>query len=875
MASVGSTLDPLIGQVLGHYRIHEKIGSGGMGVVYRAHDEHLDRQVALKVLLPGTLADDSARKKFRNEAHALSKLNHPNIATVHDFDTRDGLDFLVMEFIDGVTLNTKLLDSSLPQKDVISIGAQLADGLAAAHQHSIIHRDLKPSNLRITSDGRCKILDFGLAKLLLSAKGGPSSETLSETAAMAGTLPYMAPEQVLGGEIDARTDIHAAGIVLYQMSTGLPPFHANDRSELVNEVLRSSPSAPSSLNPLLSPELVRIIGKCLEREPENRYQSAKELAIDLRRLQFSSQSPTASQPSYPAPRIASHFNKKRVALIASLILLPAIAFTWRHFVPGSRDSGSISPPLPREKQVAVLPFTVADTDTQKVAFGAGLTETLTAKLTQLTRDPLLQVVPAPEVRRMHIESVDAARQEFGVNLVLEGSLHTSGNQTRVNFILVDTRTRRQLRANSLTFTDEDPFHAEDAVVAAAFEMLGMDTGLTQRAARESHGTQVAGAYDYYLQGIGYLQNYDREQNLDSAIQVFQRALALDKNYALAYAGLGEAFLQKFNLNKLPQMLQQSRDSCRTANRLDSQLPAVHTCLGDLAVATGNYADAAAEFSLVLQHEPTNDAAYKGLAIAYARMGKVREAESTYKQAIALRPHYWATYNWLGVFYYDQARVHEASEMFRQVVSLAPDSTRGYYNLAASLADEGLYDDAVRAAQRSIEIQPSDYAYSNLASAYFFQHRYDDAIQAFQQATARSSNDALLWSNLGDGYFWAPGRRKESPPAYQHCVELSLQQLNLNPNDFAKLGVLAVCQAMLGQKAASFSTLNRAFRLAPEDPSLLFNAAIAHMQFDDRDETIRLLTKCRAAGFPQPKIRDYPNFQPLHSDPRFQQLLQAL
>jgi serine/threonine protein kinase/tetratricopeptide (TPR) repeat protein len=843
-----------------------------MGVVYRAHDEHLDREVALKVLLPGTIANDSARRKFRNEAFALSKLNHPNIATVHDFDTDNSLDFLVMELIEGVTLSAMLLEGSLPQKDVTSLGVQMAAGLAAAHDRGVIHRDLKPANLRITSDGRCKILDFGLAKLRLSANASPSTETMSETSLMAGTLPYMAPEQVLGGEIDARTDIHATGTVLYQMATGLPPFHSPDRSELVNEVLRSCPPPPDTLNPRLSPELARIITKCLERDPENRYQSAKELAIDLRHLQLSTQSP--AEPPYAAHRSALGAKKKSLALIASLLALLVAGLGLWHFLSNSSKRASMSPPLPLDKQLAVLPFTVSDGDPQRVAFGAGLTETLTAKLTQLTRDPLLQVVPAPEVLRNRVDSVDGARKEFGVNLVLEGSLHTSGRQMRVNFILVEARTRRQLRANSLTLADDDAFHIEDAVVSAAFEMLGMDTRLTERAEQDPHRTQVAGAYDYYLQGVGYLQNYDRPQNVDNAIQLFQRALGLDKNYALAYAGLGEAFLQKYRFTQIAPTLQQARDSCRTANQLDPQLPTAHSCLGGLAVATGDYAKAVREFSLVLQREPTNDAAYKGLAKAYERMGKLEQAESTYKQAIALRPHYWATYNWLGAFYYNQARVHDASEMFRQVIALAPDSVRGYSNLAASLMDEGLYNDALHAAQRSIEIQPSDDAYSNLGSASFFLQRYNDAISAFQKATEVSPHDPLLWLNLGDGYYWAPGRRENASPAYQRCTEFASQQLDQNSKDSVTLGILAVCQAMLGRKESSFTSLNRALRLTPDDPSVLFFAALVHMQFDERDNALHYLTKCRAAGFPQPKLRDYPNFQPLHSDPNFQRLIQA-
>jgi serine/threonine protein kinase/tetratricopeptide (TPR) repeat protein len=864
--------DPLIGQIFAHYRISEKIGSGGMGVVYRGYDEHLDRQVAIKVLLAGAIADDSARKKFRNEAHALSKLNHPNIATIHDFDTQRGRDLLVMELIDGVTLNDKLMEGSLPEKEVIAFGVQLADGLSAAHDRAVIHRDLKPANLRITSDGRVKILDFGLAKLLLSARGHAGSETFSESAVMAGTLAYMAPEQLLGGVVDVRTDIHAAGAVLYQMATGLPPFASAERSELMNEVLRSSPSAATIRNPRLSPELARIIAKCLERDPENRYQSAREVAIDLRRLQAGKPLASASRRALIPRFLSTSHKQKLIVATAFLLVLLGAGVISRYFIPVSVISGPISPQLPSEKQLAVLPFTVTDADSNKSAFGAGLTETLTARLTQLTRDPHLQVVPAPEVRQKHVDSLDAARQEFGVNLVLEGNLHTFGKQVRINFILVDTRTRRQLRANSLTVVDGDAFRAEDAVVNAAFEMLGMETRLNDEDARATYGTQVAGAYDYYLQGRGYLQNYDHEENLDSAIQVFQRALELDKNYALAYAGLGEAYWQKYRLNDAAQSLQQSRSSCRTANQLDPQLPAAHACLGNLSMATGDYPNAAKEFSLVLQNEPTNDAAYKGLADAYERMGNLREAERTYRQAIALRPNYWATYNWLGVFYYHQARAHEASDMFRQVVALAPDSIRGYYNLAASLMDEGLYDDAIGAAQRSIEIHPSDYGYSNLGSAYFFERRYNEAVHAYEQASVQSPNDPLVWWNLGDGYYWASDRRSDSVAAYQRCIELATQAIHENPKDSETVGILAVCQAMRGQQDPANASIKRALLLAPDDPSLIFQAALIHMQFDKREEALGLLAKCRAAGYPRARIRDYPNFQSLHSDPQFQELL---
>lgn len=268
---------------LSHYRILEQIGAGGMGVVYRAHDERLDRDVALKVLPAGTLGEASSRKRFHKEALALSKLNHPSIATVHDFDTQDGIDFLVEEFIDGLSLDAMLAAGPLSEKEIVHLGAQLADGLAAAHQHGVIHRDLKPANVRVTPDARLKILDFGLA-IFVRSEVSPTAvtESVSETRGLAGTLPYMAPEQLLGRRVDARTDIWAAGCVLYEMATGTRAFLGSGPA-LTEAILHQAPPVVSKLNPRVGGAIEGVIRKCLDRDPEKRYQSAEEIAVDLRR----------------------------------------------------------------------------------------------------------------------------------------------------------------------------------------------------------------------------------------------------------------------------------------------------------------------------------------------------------------------------------------------------------------------------------------------------------------------------------------------------------------------------------------------------------------------------------------------------------------
>src|SRR5512135_2549492 len=330
MAGPVSKATPLLGQTLGHYRILEKIGEGGMGEVYRAHDEHLDCDVALKVLPQGSVANESARKQFHKEARVLGRLNHPNIAIVHDFDTQQGVDYLVMEYIAGTPLSEKLVNGKLLEKEVIRVGMQLAEGLCAAHEHGVIHADLKPANLRLTNDGRLKILDFGLAKLRLPVAATATVDSLSQPQTITGTVPYMAPEQLLGGEVDARTDIHAAGCVLYEMATGQHPFGEVQPSQLISAILGRPPLPSNVVNPQLSAELGRIIAKCLEKEPENRYQSARELAIDLRRLQMGTTSGLQKLPIFAegGSHCRAAVSRRIYAAVAGLILVAVLSVAY-------------------------------------------------------------------------------------------------------------------------------------------------------------------------------------------------------------------------------------------------------------------------------------------------------------------------------------------------------------------------------------------------------------------------------------------------------------------------------------------------------------------------------------------------------------------
>ena len=858
----------LSGTIIGRFAIQELLGKGGMGEVYRASDLRLKRQVALKRIAPHLRGDKRSRERLWKEAEWASRLSDPHIAAVHDVIDEENELFIVMEYVEGQTLRRRLAEP-ISIIEFLSIATECALALAAAHNAGVVHHDIKPENIMLTPSGQVKVLDFGVAKNLPSQP--ESTLSTQSCTGFVGTLNYMAPEAVREEKSDSRADIFSLGIVFYEAIAGSNPFRAKSFLETSDRILHHDQVPLCELNPKLPAEFDRIVGKMLAKDPAQRYSAAADLAVDLRALER-----TLTESGVRVIRQLPVARRRWAMPWGTLILAAASLVAIAVYTPARQQLKiwlGISP-IPRTKQVAVLPLSVADGDAQTAAFGAGLTETLTAKLTQLTGDPSFQVVPATEIRGKHVSTVDDARKEFGANLVLEGSLHKSGQQVRVNYILVDARTRRQLRAESLTFAATDSFAAEDAVVNGAIRMLELEIQGRQRKALETHGTQVAGAYDYYLQGRGYLQNYDREENLDSAVQVFERALAIDPGYALAYAGLGDAYWKKYRSNKEPSWIEKSRAACQQASRLDSKLSSAHACLGTLSAGTGNYQEAAREFERAVETEPTNDDAFRGLAGAYERLGKPEEAENTYRRAIELRPHYWAGYNWLGAFYYRHVRFREAAEMFNQVVALAPDSFLGYSNLGATYVEQARYADAIKILEQSIAIRPSDYGYTNLGNAYFFLRRYEEADQAYQQAIKLSEKDSLLWWNLGDGYYWTPGKRSQSVAAYRQGITTAEEELRVNPKNSYSYGVLAICHAMLGEKKLALDALGSGLQLSSADPFLLFQAALVYNQFGQSDEAIAWLKKAQTAGYSQARIRDYPNFDSLWINPRSQELLRG-
>ena len=660
-AQIGTHMPIEPGQTLTHFRILSKIGQGGMGEVYRAHDERLNREVAVKVLSTGTLVDESARKRFRREALALSRLNHPNIETVHDFDTQEGVDFLVMEYIPGVTLNETIAAGALPEKVIARLGVQLAEGLTAAHDQGVIHRDLKPGNLRVTPDGRLKILDFGLAKILQPRTPTATTQSVTVTPAMAGTLPYMAPEQLQGEKADPRTDIYAVGVVLYEMATGQLPFSEELSSQMTDAILHQTPVSPRAMKPNVSPDLERIILKCLDKEPENRYQSAKELGVDLRRLGATETTPVVSEPS-----------RRRWVGVATLgvVAVLVIVFGYWKFVPEEVTS--------ERKMIVVLPFENLG-PAEDEYFAAGMTEEITSRLAVVSGLGVISRKSAIQYANTDKSTMQIGK-ELGVDYLLEGTVRwarQSGGASRVRITpqLIRVRDDTHLWAETYERVIEDIFQIQSDIAGKVIEQLGVTLLEPERRAVEARPTEVVEAYDAYLRGNQYYHRSYREQDFRIAVQMYEKAVELDPSFALAYAKLSEAHsgIYWFHYDRSEERLARAKEAAEKAFTLEPDLPDAHQAQGwYYYYGHLEYDHALEQFAIALKSQPNNAELFDGIGSVRRRQGKPEQAVADFEKAVELDPRSAQLSYEAAQTYFLLRNYVNAERYFDRTFSLSPD-----------------------------------------------------------------------------------------------------------------------------------------------------------------------------------------------------------
>jgi serine/threonine protein kinase/tetratricopeptide (TPR) repeat protein len=755
----------MIGQTLGHYRIIEKVAAGGMGVVYRAHDEQLERDVALKVLPSGTLSNDASRRQFRKEALALAKLSHPNIETVYEFDTQDGIDFLVMEYVPGNTLAERLAAGVLPQKEVVALGMQIAAAMEEAHSRGIVHRDLKPRNISITARGQAKVLDFGLAKLLPQVND-VTSDTLTDTQAGAGTLPYMPPEQLQGESVDARADLYTIGAVLYEMATDRRAFPQELPSRVIDAVLHHPPVPPRALNSRISPELERIILKCLEKDPSRRFQSAKEMLVDLRRLDGAS----SNQPVPRKPLV--HILRERAGLfvayaVAGLLAL-AVLITALN-VDGWRDRlmGHTRPPQIRS--LAVLPFVSFSGDADQDYFADGMTEALITNLGQIQSLRVISRTSVMTYKGVKISLPDIARQ-LHVDAVVEGSVRHYGDRVQINVQLIQASTDLRLWGKSYEQDLRDILTLQNTAARAIADEIEVKLTPQEQAQLSRNVPVDPVAHEAYLAGR-FCWNKRTSLGLQKSIDYFEQAVARDPTYAIAYAALADAFRLLPELTTVPasEAFPKARTAALKALALDNSLAEAHSALANV--------------------KEDFDWDWKG-------------AEEEYRRAIELNPGYENAHAWYSNLLLELGRLPDAIVEAKLAQQLDPLSAFTNDNLAAILYYAGDYDQSIEQCQKTLEIDPASHrAHRHLGQVYVQRRMYAEAVSELKKAVELSPGSTEALADLG--YVFGVWRKTDEAKKILLQLQDSPRQGHVSPYH------LAIVYIGLGEKELALQSLRKA------------------------------------------------------------------
>ena len=835
----------------------------------------LARFVAIKVLKEAPASSPNTLNRLEREARLASSLNHPNIVTVYSIGRSEGVPYIAMELVEGKTLYELIAAGPLPLPRVVEIAAQIASAIAKAHDAGIVHRDLKPQNVMVTKDGLVKVLDFGLGTLAPDLGDvDPDTKTvrhetrLTAAGALVGTPDYMSPEQASARPVDYRSDQFCFGSMLYELVTGRRPFRRATDVQTLAAIIQDPPD-PIETRGDVPPMFPAVIERCLAKEPADRYASSVDLAHDLQLvrdqvLHSRSHSGSIFVARKPRPRF-----RMAAPIALGVAILAAIALVATPAIRRRLPFWSAAPQLPARQELVVLPFTNIGNDAASQPFGDGLVETLTTQLTQIGQlDGALQVVPASDVRREGVASARDAHRVFGVTRVITGSVQRSATRVRVTVNLVDANTLRQLNARSLDLELQDIGAMQDGVVREVAGLLGASLPPEARRVLTLGNTAVPSAYDFYLQARGYLQRYEQLESVEFAINLFQKAVEQDDGYALAHAGLGEAYWRKYQLTKDTRWVTAARDSCAAALRRADNLAPVYVTLGLVDAGTGRYVDAVNELTRAVTLEPSNGDAYRELAGAYQALGRTADAEATFKTAIGVRPTYWANYNALGSLYYRLSRYAEAEAQFKRVIALTPDNARAYGNLGGVYALTKRYDEAAAMLERSLAIKPNAQAASNLGTVYFSLGRYADSARKMEQALAFNEGDSQVWSNLASAYHWAPGERAKARPAFLRAIALAENESRVNPRSADLILRMAECHSMIGEAARARDLAAQALKLAPQDVTVMYKAGTVYEQAGDRDRALELIGKALDQGYPREVVDRSPSLVALRTDPRF-------
>jgi tetratricopeptide (TPR) repeat protein len=828
-----------------------------MGAVYLAHDTRLNRDVALKIFAGGDERSPLARYELLNEARAAAALNHPHIASVHDVLDVDGKVAIVFEYVAGETLADRLQRGAVAAAEAMRLGAQLADALAAAHQHAIVHRDLKPGNIAITPEGQIKVLDFGVARVVPAADHDPTSAQTT-VAGFVGTMGYAAPEQCLGQTVDARADLFSLGVILFEMVTGRRPFGGREPSTVLRAMLSESPPRARTLARGVPAELDDLIAQLLLPDPGRRPQTAAEVGRALR-----GSTPTERDQSVvmPTPRRPWVMAVLIASALATGALVSSLVF--------DRETPWETPVAARSPVVAIMPLTNASGDSSRDYVATGVAENL---VTRLAGVPTLTVLSRAAVNEAHRRQPDLAllARELDASYLVDGSVQQSGRQLRIDLRLVQPDGKVAWADNVQGDLDQI-FELQHRLTAAVAQALEVRLSAADRASLAEQPTLNPQAFAAYSRGRALLDRRDIKGNTQAALAAFDEAIQLDPRFADAHAARGEALWDIYLGNKDPSFAQAAVNAGFEALRLAPNRANVRYSLALTLKARGELDNAAEELQRVLAIRPNHDDARRELGDVFARQGKIDAAIVEFRSAIAVRPNYWPHHNALGISLLRAARYEEAAEAFGRTVALQPDNASAHANLGVAYHFLDRLDQALASYQRAVELRPSSSAYSNIGTIHYRRGEYAQAIAAYEAALKLVPNAAATNRNLGDAYRKL-GRVTQARAAYRNAVDLAQADLSVNPRDPVGHASLALYAA----KAGDFELARRHVRisqtLAPAHVEVLYRVAAVHALTNDSRAALEALQAAVAGGYSRSEVAADDDFERLRDHPEFAALI---
>ncbi|HTL54781.1 MAG TPA: protein kinase, partial [Candidatus Limnocylindrales bacterium] len=769
------------GQLLGPYKVIDHIGSGGMGEVYLAEDIRLGRRVALKLLRAEFIADKDRLHRFQQEARTVSSLNHPNILTIHEVSSEGGTHFMATEYVEGETLRQHMADARIKLGEALDVAIQVASGLAAAHEAGIVHRDIKPENVMVRTDRYVKVLDFGLAKLAepkpVDTLGSTLPKVETEPGLLMGTVSYMSPEQARGLAVDARTDIWSLGVMLYEMVVGRQPFEGNTTSDVMSLILQKEPPPLVHSWPEVPVELEQIVRKALRKDKEERYQTVKDLLIDLRsltkQLELKAEMATlnsgqsnaaiatsASSAEYIATGIKRHWRVTTLILVALGIAVAAA--TYFYYL---RSNGATI------NSMAVLPFVNDGADPGTEYLSDGITESLTNSLSQL---PNLRMIAHTSTQRYKGPGVDppTVARELGVQAVLTGRVVRRGDSLSISAELVDARDNSHIWGEQYNRRLSDILAMQQEIVREIAERLRARlTGEEQRRVTRNY-TENVEAYRLYSLGR-YYWNKRTSDGFKKAIENFEQAIAIDPEYALAYAGLGDANILMGYFGALPmkEAMPKAKQAATRALEIDAEVAEAHASLANIA------------------------AWYEWDSAA---------SEREFRKAIEVNPNYPTAHHWYGLFLAATKRFDEAVQELKTAQSLDPTSLIINSDLGYTYYLARRYDDAIEQCSRTLQMDENfELAHYEAGLAYVEKGNYDQALVEFGKATSLDNKPQAL-AMLGYTYARA-GKRREAERALAELETLAKHRF-IPPNE------MAIINAALGNNDKALSFLEKDYDL---------------------------------------------------------------